>query len=326
MNFDRIAPTIDLNVMQQSRVTVVGGAHDLICGLVRSGLGAASLVDFDRISDSNPARQDFYSTDLGQHKVEAVARYLSQINPEVEVECHVRDYCEISTEEHDLLFGDTDLFIFATDFFPAQARGNLEALRLGKAAMWIGLYKDGRAGELIYYVPGVTEACYHCICSSRYQAFAAGAASIDSAGGTIFDLHLVDAIAGQIAVGILTRGADNRMGRLIERLGDRNLLQVKIDPEYRLAGKDVFAQYLGSHPANFSFTTIALPMERDQNCPDCGHRHSNVEEDAESSHVELPEGNAGRACPDTSKNKGGDNDEKGHEAISNRRPNRSRAQ
>lgn len=280
MNFDRIIPTIDVHAMQQSHVTSVGGAYGLLCDLARCGLGAVSLVDFDRISDSNPARQDFYSTDMGQHKVQAVARYLKQINPEIEVESYVRDYCEISSEEHDRLFGDTSLFIYGTDFFPAQARGNLQALRSETPAMWIGLYQGGRAGEIIYYVPGVTKACYRCICSSRYQAFTGGVINVSSTGATIFDLHLVDAIAGQIAVGILTRGADNRMGRLIEQLGNRNLLQIKIDPEYRMAGKDIFAEYLGTHPANFSFTTIALPMERDQNCPDCAHLWSGSEERA----------------------------------------------
>jgi molybdopterin/thiamine biosynthesis adenylyltransferase len=271
MNFDRIAATIDVEAMQQSHVTSIGGAYGLLCDLVRSGLGAVALVDFDIISASNPARQDFYSTDLGQHKVEAAARYLKQINPDIEVECYVRDYCELSRDEHDRIFGDTDLFIYGTDFFPAQARGNLEALRAGKPAIWVGLYQGGRAGEIIYYVPGVTPACYRCICSSRYRAFAAGAANVTSTGATIHDLKLVDAIAGQVAVGIVTRGADNRMGRLIDQLGNRNLLQIKIDPDYRLAGKDIFAHYLGDDPANFSFTTIALPMEHDPDCPDCAH-------------------------------------------------------
>jgi len=279
MTFDRITPTINVNAMQQSHVVVVGGAYGLACDLARCGVGMVSLVDYDRVSDSNPARQDLYSTDRGRHKVEAVAACLRRINPEIEVECHVRDYCEISAEEHETLFGDRDLSIYGTDFFPAQARGNVEATRSGTPALWIGLYKGGRAGEIVYYVPGVTQACYRCICSSRYQAFASGATNVESTGGTILDLHLVDAIAGQIAVAILTRGAGNRMGRLIDQLGNRNLLQVKMDPEYRLAGRDIFAQYLGNHPANFSFTTIALPMERDENCPGCSHRHSNTEED-----------------------------------------------
>ena len=59
------------------------------------------------------------------------------------------------------------------------------------------------------------------------------------------------------------------MGQLIAKLGDRNLLQIKIDPDYRLGNQDIFGRYLGNHPANFSFTTISLPMEHDDNCPDC---------------------------------------------------------
>ena len=271
MDFQKINRSIDVEAMQSSRVAMIGGAVGLSYDLARCGLGGISLVDFDYVSATNPARQDFNSTDIARRKVEVVAENLLRINPEIEVECHVMDYCSISCEEYDRLFGDMDLLIHATDFFPPQARGNVEAVRLQKPAMWIGLYQGGRAGEIIYYVPGLTPACYRCICSSRYQAFSRGGASVSSAGGTIFDLHLVDAIAGHNVVGILTRGADNRYGRLIDKLGNRNLLQVKNDPDWTLGDKDVFRQYLGDQPANFSFTTIALPMERDSNCPDCSH-------------------------------------------------------
>ena len=283
MNFDRIRPTLDVARMQQSHVSIVGGAYGLAQDLVRCGLGSLTYVDFDSIDASNPARQDFNMTDLGQHKAEALAVALKRINPDVEVNCLIRDFCDIGEDEFDVHFGHTDLFIFATDFFPAQARGNLQALRLGKPAVWIGLYRGGRAGEIVHYVPGVTPACYRCVCSSRYRAFSAQASNtanathVPSTGGTILDLHLIDAIAGQIAVGILTAGADNRMGRLIQQLGNRNLLQVKVDPDYRMGDKDIFAQYLGNHPANFSFNTIALPMEPERDCPDCAMRHDEEE-------------------------------------------------
>jgi ThiF family protein len=286
MNFDRIRPTIDVDLMQQAHATIVGGAYGLTQDLVRCGLSSLTYVDFDRIDASNPARQDFNMTDIGQHKAEALARTLEQINPAVEVNYLLRDFCDIGQEEFDLHFGHTDLFIFATDSFPAQARGNLQALRLRKPAVWIGMYKGGRAGEIVYWMPDVTPACYRCVCSSRYRAFAAQArpdaneTHIPSTGGTIFDLHLVDAIAGQIAVGLLTAGADNRMGRLIRQLGNRNLLQIKLDPEYRLGDTDIFARYLGNHPANFSFTTIALPMEPEPGCPDCAMRRQQEEQAA----------------------------------------------
>jgi hypothetical protein len=273
MDFNRISASIDVEKMQNSHATFIGSPVRLLCDLVRSGLGAGTMVDFDRVSGSHPARQDFYSTDIARLKGETVAEDVRKINPEFAFEFYPLDYCTISREQRDQFFGHTDLFVFAPDFFPANARGNLEALRLGKPALFIGLYAGGRAGEIIFVLPGQT-ACYRCICGSRYDAFARGGASVSSAGGTIFDLHLVDAIAGQIGAGLITPGADNRIGQLIDKLGKRNLLQVKIDPDYRLAGKDIFAAYLGDHPANFSFTTIALPMERETDCPDCAHLYA----------------------------------------------------
>ena len=277
MNLDRIASSIEIDKMQHSHVTMIGGGYGLVEDLVHCGLGGVTLVDFDHIEASNVARQDFAATDIGRLKIEAVADHLWTINPDLDVTCLARDFCSMSPAECDAQFGHTNLFIVTTDFHPAQARGNIEALRLHIPALWIGLYRGGRAGELVFWHEGL--ACYRCICESRYQAFASGTASkIPSTGGTIFDLHLVDSIAGYLAVGQLTRGADNRMGRLIDQLGNRNLLQVKIDPDYRLGERDIFAQYLGKDPANFSFTTIALPMVRDPACPDCGKLVHNQEE------------------------------------------------
>jgi len=269
MDHSRILPSVDVERLQESHTTVIGGAIDLSNNLVRCGLGSISQVDFDTVSPSNISRQDFVSADIARYKVEAAAERFIKTNPEVEVETHVLNYCALSEEEHDRLFGHTNLFIFATDFFPAQARGSREATRLKIPALFIGLYSGGRAAEIIFWHPDLNLACYRCICSSRYQAFTQGQSNISSIGGTIFDLRIADAVAGQIALGLLTHGADNRMGKLIAQLGNRNLLQIKIDPEYTLNGKDIFRQYLGDHPANFSFVTIALPMEREPNCPDC---------------------------------------------------------
>lgn len=277
MDFSRINSSINTDMMQDSKVTIVGAPVGLTYDLARCGLGAVALVDFDRISASNPARQDFNSTDIARHKVDAIAEYLKKINPEIEVDGYILDFCSISPEEIERLFGDTDLFIFATDFFPAQARGNIIALQLNKPAIWIGLYRGGLAGEIIYYFPGVTPACYRCICSSRYNAFNRGGASVSSDGGTIFDLHLVDSIAGHISLGILNRGADNRYSSLIDQLGNRNLLQVKNDPSYTLNGKDIFKQYLGDGSENFAFTTITLQMDRELDCPDCAHLHQQID-------------------------------------------------
>jgi len=269
MDYNRISPSVDIERMQQSHATVIGGAYNFSNDLVRCGLGSISLVDFDTVSLSNIPRQDFATTDIARYKVEVAAERIKKTNPEVEVETHVLNYCALTEEEHDRLLGHTDLIVASTDFFPAQARVSRESTRLKIPALFIGLYSGGRAAEIIFWHPDLNLACYRCICTSRYQAFAQGQGNISSTGGIIHDLRIADAVSGQIALGLLTHGANNRMGKLIAQLGNRNLLQIKIDPEYTLNGKDIFRQYLGDHPANFSFNTIALPMEREPDCPDC---------------------------------------------------------
>lgn len=275
MNSERIESSIDVDRMKNAVVTSVGGCYGLCDGLVRDTLGKLNMIDFDHVDSSNPARQDFNSADLGQHKVKAAASGYLRINPELEIQCYTRDYCSFSPDEMDELFGDTDLFIFATDSFIAQAKGNVDVMRMNKPAIWIGLYREGRAGEIIYHVPGVTEACYRCICVDRYNAFYSKPANVHvgSSGATIHDLRFIDSIAGSLAVGILTRGAPNRFGQLIDKLGNRNLIQVRMDPDYRLGDKDIFGKYLGNNPANFSFNSIALTMERESDCPDCRSLH-----------------------------------------------------
>jgi ThiF family len=271
MNFNKISQSIDVDRMQNSKVVMVGGANGLVSDLVRCGLGKVVLIDFDHVESSNIPRQDFFTPELGRKKIEALANRLLQVNPDLNVETYVTDYCTFTHSKHDEVFEGANLAIYSTDFFPAQARGNVEALRSKTPAIWIGLYKEGRAGEVIHYVPGVTPACFQCIAIDRYKAFRSGGARIPSDGGTIFDLRQVDAVAGQIALGILNRGSEGRYGKLIDQLGDRNLLQIKMDPEYKLGSKDIFAKYLGDNPANFSFSTIALSMDPDDRCEDCPH-------------------------------------------------------
>jgi molybdopterin/thiamine biosynthesis adenylyltransferase len=222
----------------------------------------------------NIPRQGFLSGDTGLTKVEAVARMIRRVNPRTEVRGFPVDFTAMTEPEVDANFGDTDLFVFATDSFAAQAFGNTVALRLRKPALWVGLYPGGRAGELIFWHEELA-ACFRCLCRRRYEAHAGnGRERATSAGATIFDIELIDALAGMLAVGLLTRGAENRYGRLIDELGDRNFLQVKIDPAWTLQGRDVVREHLGIDAdceAYASFCTIARsdPDGGEPPCPDC---------------------------------------------------------
>ncbi len=278
--FSRITPSIDVERMQSANVVFVGagGAAGLVNNMVRCGLRSFTPNDFDHVTPSNIGRQAHDAEFIGRPKVEAVAIAAMRTNPDVDVHTIECNLLEMTDDEIDVAFGGADLLVFATDSFAAQARGNEIALRLGKPAIWIGLYQGGQAGEVIWWHPGIA-ACFRCLCSKRRAAHERAAAegrTLDpvSDGCTIFDITLLDAIAGMIAVGLLTRGADNRFGRLIDQLGDRNFIQVQLDPLWQLNGRNPIREYLGVAPETdtfFAWNTTARrdPANGNPPCPDC---------------------------------------------------------
>jgi molybdopterin/thiamine biosynthesis adenylyltransferase len=270
----RIDNAIDTKAMAAKCVAVVGngGAAGLSRDLVRSGLGAICLFDKDRVGEENICRQEHALDQVGHCKVLALEFELKRINPAVRVDTSATDFCTFTDAEARDVLGGVDVLVAATDSHAAQARVNQLALLLKKPAVWAGMYRGGRAGDIAFWRPGLP-SCYRCLFPSRYEAAARGRPDPPSDGATIMDVKILDAIAAQIVVGLLTAGADNRFGRLIAKLGDRQVLQVKIDPDWAFNGADPVRKYLGVPDGNdgyFSFCTVA---RRDPDpgglCPDC---------------------------------------------------------
>ena len=150
-------------------------------------------------------------------------------------------------------------------------------MKYRKVALWPGVYEGGLGGEIVFWYPGLP--CYRCLVPGRYKAQQQARAegrSLDppSDGTTIFEDGFIDVVTGQLVLGLLTRGAENRYGRLIEKLGDRNFLHVKLDPEYRWNGRDVIREQLGIPEDNDRFFAWNIAARRDPDggqppCPDC---------------------------------------------------------
>lgn len=71
--------------MLESRVHIIGcGAigSTVAENLVRFGITKITLYDFDNVEPHNIANQMFRHTDIGKSKVEALAGYLAEINPD----------------------------------------------------------------------------------------------------------------------------------------------------------------------------------------------------------------------------------------------------
>ena len=73
-------------ILQNATVGIAGcggiGSNAAVA-LVRAGIGALILVDFDLVEESNLNRQYYFQTDIGSKKVEALARHLLAINPAI---------------------------------------------------------------------------------------------------------------------------------------------------------------------------------------------------------------------------------------------------
>lgn len=107
--------------LAESHVAIIG------CGglgsnaaalLVRSGIGALTLVDFDVVEESNLNRQLFFRDQLGRPKTAALAETLLRIRPEVTLRLH--QVCATAGALLELA-SDADVVIEAVDTAETKA-------------------------------------------------------------------------------------------------------------------------------------------------------------------------------------------------------------
>lgn len=125
MNFTRSLPLIGedgLARLAACRVTVVGlggvGGYAVEV-LARSGVGALTLIDGDKVEESNLNRQiAALRKDIGRYKAEVLAERVEQINPR----CKVNAVCEMLTESNCAALVDGSSYVAdAIDSLAAKA-------------------------------------------------------------------------------------------------------------------------------------------------------------------------------------------------------------
>lgn len=102
-------------ILQKSVVGIAGCGglgSNIAVSLTRAGVGKLILLDFDVVEASNLNRQHFFVNDIGQLKVEALARHLENINPEIQIEKHIK---KITKEDTAQVFKNADILIEAFD-------------------------------------------------------------------------------------------------------------------------------------------------------------------------------------------------------------------
>lgn len=287
--FVRVLKAYDLPLMYASRVIAVGagGAAGWIEDLVRAGLGQLVLIDPDTVSETNLATQQTYRRDIGRLKVDALSDRLLDINPNVVVLKIASSLDDISDDTmQDYINGSINghtphktVICGLTDSFPAQARVNRIALQYGIPSLSAQVYPEGRAAEMTFTYPGVTPACHRCVLSSRYKYFLDDGKenTVTSAGTPIFATQRLNALKGFVLLALLHHGTDHpRFGHLLKRIGNRNLVQIRMDPDLGAnMGIDVFDKLSGGDTRVVFDDVVWLPQDAEAppkytHCPDCG--------------------------------------------------------
>lgn len=111
-----------VSALAAARVAVYGlGGVGAACAmdLVRAGVGALYVVDFDTVSESNLNRLYFgYRSQIGRPKVEAFADFARQVNPEVRVIANRSFFSGIDAAE--AIDGESDIHADCIDSLNAK--------------------------------------------------------------------------------------------------------------------------------------------------------------------------------------------------------------
>lgn len=292
LTFQRVEAAYDLPRMTKSRIVAVGtgGAAEWLEQLARAGVGQFVLIDPDTVSETNLATQQVYRRDIGRPKVACIAERIRDINPGAKVLALQKLLDDIPDAEFaELANGPLDgepalrtLLCGLTDNFFAQARVNRLSINLGLPSLSGQVYQEGRGCEITFTYPGVTPACHRCILSSRYRYYLKQQREnpVTSHGTPIFATSRLNATKGFIALAMLHHGtAHPRWGGMLKRIGDRNLVVVRMDPDFSdTIGMRTFDKVFANADKDRLFfdDTIWLPQKSEspatgyEPCPDCG--------------------------------------------------------
>ncbi len=141
--------------IRDSRIAIaglggVGGAH--VLSLLRLGIGALNISDFDRFSIENFNRQAGATlTTVGLPKIDCIARMARDINPSVSLRCFERG---ITDDNLDDFLEGVDIYVDGIDFFAVDVRRKLFAACERKRIPALTAAPLGMGTALLYFKPG----------------------------------------------------------------------------------------------------------------------------------------------------------------------------
>ncbi|KFM66028.1 Ubiquitin-like modifier-activating enzyme 5, partial [Stegodyphus mimosarum] len=151
-------------------VVGVGGVGSVTAEmLARCGIGKLILFDYDKVELANMNRLFFQPYQAGLSKVDAAAKTLFLINPDVELETHSYNITSVKNFKHFLEVlktggknsGPVHLVLSCVDNFEARVAINTACNELKLSWFESGVSENAVSGHIQFIIPGET-ACFAC--------------------------------------------------------------------------------------------------------------------------------------------------------------------
>ncbi|MHC4424207.1 MAG: sulfur carrier protein ThiS adenylyltransferase ThiF [Planctomycetota bacterium] len=120
----------------------LGGLGSTVAvALARAGIGRLIIADFDTVEAKNLTRQQYFTDQIGESKVDCTIENLSRINPNVQVKGHRE---KLDADNVPRIFADAD--VIAECFDEAEAKQMIVEAVLSKMDKQIVVSVSGLAG------------------------------------------------------------------------------------------------------------------------------------------------------------------------------------
>ena len=106
---------MDYKKLKEARIGIAGAGglgSNVAVSLARIGVGNLTLVDFDRVEESNLNRQYFFRSQLGAYKVDALKENILAISKDINIETYKE---KIDSTNIDKFFSQVDILVEALD-------------------------------------------------------------------------------------------------------------------------------------------------------------------------------------------------------------------
>jgi adenylyltransferase/sulfurtransferase len=137
-----------------------GGLGAPLClYLAAAGIGRLGIVDFDRVDLSNLQRQVIHRTqDIGRAKTESAQEAILALNPGVEVVVHATRIASANALD---ILRPYDVVVDCTDNFPARFLTNDACVWLRKPNVYGSIFRF--EGQASVFAPHLGGPCYRCL-------------------------------------------------------------------------------------------------------------------------------------------------------------------